>query len=232
MFVPLSIPAAIGSWFRWMDWRVCQYRRQSGLLPAEWDAILPSVLPGRQTSMKYLGMIALAALLPQVAAGAQDSAPIPNPITSLIKQQVVRYGQWQVAGAEAMPAEKYGYRSTPDTRTFAQLILHVAQFNNVVCSKVSGMTAPDIKDLKDTDSKEKLVAAVKGSFDFCTTALSGLDDSTLGQSVGKLGPNTMSRGGALMILGEDWFDHYSTMAIYLRVNGIMPPSAMGGMGRM
>jgi hypothetical protein len=39
--------------------------------------------------MKYLGMLALAALLLPVAAGAQDSAMIPNPITSLLKQQVV-----------------------------------------------------------------------------------------------------------------------------------------------
>jgi hypothetical protein len=93
------------------------------------------------------------------------------------------------------------------------------------------MTAPDIKDVKDTDGKDKLVAAVKGSFDFCTTALSGLDDSTLGQSAGKMGPNTLSRGGAMVILGEDWFDHYSTMAIYLRANGINPPSArpVGGL---
>jgi hypothetical protein len=181
--------------------------------------------------MKYLGMLALAALLLPVAAGAQDSATIPNPITSLLKQQVVRYGQWQVAGAEAMPAEKYGYRSTAETRTFGQLLLHVAQFNNNICARISGMTAPDIKDVKDTDSKDKLVAAVKGSFDFCTTALSGLDDSTLGQSAGKMGPNTLSRGGAMVILGEDWFDHYSTMAIYLRANGINPPSArpVGGL---
>ncbi len=182
--------------------------------------------------MKYLGMLALAALLLPVAAGAQDSATIPNPITSLLKQQVVRYGQWQVAAAEAMPADKYIYRSTPDTRTFGQLLLHVAQFNNNICARISGLTAPDIKDVKDTDSKDKLVAAVKGSFDFCTTALNGLDDSTLGQSAGKMGPNTLSRGGAMVILGEDWFDHYSTMAIYLRVNGIAPPSAQPGAGRM
>ena len=181
--------------------------------------------------MKYLGMLALAAMLLPVAAGAQDSAMIPNPITSLLKQQVMRYGQLQVAGAEAMPADKYSYRSTPETRTFGQLLLHVAQFNNNICGRISGMTAPDIKDMKDTDSKEKLVAAVKGSFDFCTTALSGLDDSTLGQSAGKMGPNMLSRGGAMVILGEDWFDHYSTMAIYLRVNGIIPPSAQPAAGR-
>jgi len=175
--------------------------------------------------MKFPGMLALAALLLPVAARAQDAATIPNPITSLLKQQVGRYGQLQIEGAEAMPADKYNYRSTPETRTFAQLILHVAQFNNNMCARISGMTAPDIKDLKDTDSKDKLVAAVKGSFDFCTTALNSVDDSTLGQSAGKMGPNTLSRGGAMVILGEDWFDHYGTMAIYLRVNGIAPPSA-------
>ena len=141
--------------------------------------------------MKYLGMLALAALLVPIAASAQDSAMMPNPITSLIKQQVVRYGQLQVAGAEAMPAEKYSYRSTPETRTFGQLMLHVAQFNTSMCGRISGMTAPDIKDLKDTDAKDKLVAAVEGSFDFCTTALNGLDDSSLGQSAGKMGPNDL-----------------------------------------
>src|ERR1700690_1029921 len=176
--------------------------------------------------MKYLGMLALAAVLLPVGASAQDSAMTPNPITTLIKQQVVRYGDLQVAASEAMPAEKYSYKFTPETRTYGQIVLHVAGFNNLMCSRISGMTAPDIKDVKDTDSKEKLVATVKASFDFCTSALSSLDDSTLGQSAGKLGPNTLSRGSAMVILGEDWFDHYGTMAIYLRANGITPPSAI------
>jgi uncharacterized damage-inducible protein DinB len=182
--------------------------------------------------MKFMGMLALAALMLPVAANAQNSEMTPNPITTLIKEQVVRYGHLQVAAAEAMPADKYSYRTTPETRTFGQLIVHVTQFNDGMCARISGKTAPDIKDLKDTDSKDKLVAAVKASFDFCTTALSGLDDSALGASVGKMGPMTLSRGSAIMILGEDWFDHYGTMAIYLRLNGILPPSAQHAAGRM
>jgi hypothetical protein len=94
-----------------------------------------------------------------------------------------------------------------------------------MCGRISGMAAPDIKDVKATDSKEKLVSTVKASFDFCTSELNGLDDSTLGMPAGKMGPNTLSRGGAIMILGEDWYDHYSTLAVYLRENGILPPSA-------
>ena len=87
------------------------------------------------------------------------------------------------------------------------------------------MTAPDIKDLKETDAKDKLVAALKSSYDFCKTALANIDDSTLGMSAGKLGPTNLSRGGTLVILGEGWNDHYGTQAVYLRLNGILPPSA-------
>jgi hypothetical protein len=175
--------------------------------------------------MRYFGMLALAALLMPVAASAQDAAMMPNPITSTIKQQVGRYGQLQAAAAEAMPADKYSYKPTPESRTFGQSILHIAQFNNFMCGRISGMTAPDIKDLKDSDGKDKLVPALKDSFAFCTTALNGLDDSTLGQTIGKMGPSPLSRGSGIMILGEDWYDHYSSLAMYLRLNGILPPSA-------
>jgi len=175
--------------------------------------------------MKSWGILALAALMLPAAANAQPVESTPNPITSLLKQQVVRYGNLQVQAAKDMPASKYTYRTTPQTRTFGQLIVHVTQFNENICSRVSGMKGPDIQNLKDTDSKEALVAAIKGSFDFCTKALNGLDDSTLGLPAGKLGPNMLTRGGAIVILGEDWFDHYGTMAIYLRLNGILPPSA-------
>jgi hypothetical protein len=68
--------------------------------------------------------------------------------------------------------------------------------------------------------------------DFCTSALSGLDDSTLGQPAGKMGLNMMSRGGAMVNLGGDWFDHFETMAIYPRVNGIRTPPAQHGTGRV
>jgi len=175
--------------------------------------------------MKFLGTLALVALLLPIAAGAQESAPVPNPITSMMKQQVARNANFQIAGAEAMPADKYSFKPTPEVRTFGQLVLHIAQFNNMMCSRFTSTAAPDIKDLKDTDGKDKLVAAVKASFDFCTAALNGLDDSTLGQPAGKLGANNLSRGGALLILVGGWSDHYGAMAIYLRLNGILPPSA-------
>jgi hypothetical protein len=175
--------------------------------------------------MKCLGWLVLAAALLPVAASAQDSAPVPNPITSLLKQQVERYSKLQVGAAELMPADKYDFKPTPEMRSFGSLVLHITQFNGAVCSRFTSAPAPDFKDLKESDSKDKLVEAIKASFDYCTSAIGGLDDSTLGQPAGRLGPFNLSRGSALVILGEDWFDHYGAQAIYLRLNGILPPSA-------
>jgi uncharacterized damage-inducible protein DinB len=175
--------------------------------------------------MKRLGWLVLAAALLPVAASAQDSAPVPNPITSLLKQQVTRYSQLQVGAAESMPAEKYDFKPTPEMRSFGSLVLHIAQFNGAVCSRFTSAPAPDIKEMKESDAKDKLVAAAKDSFEYCEKAIGGLDDSTLGQPAGRLGPFNLTRGGALVLLGEEWFDHYGAQAIYLRLNGIQPPSA-------
>jgi uncharacterized damage-inducible protein DinB len=129
-----------------------------------------------------------------------------------------------VAAAEAMPAEKYVFKPSPEMNSFGHLVMHIAQSNNLFCSKISGQAAPDVK-IAETDPKDKLVAAVKDSFAFCTAALAKVDDSKLGEQFVMFGNRPMSRGGALVALGGGWTDHYATQAIYLRLNGILPPTA-------
>ena len=102
--------------------------------------------------------------------------------------------------------------------------MHIAMSNNFLCSKISGQEAPKV-ELKDTDSKEKLVAALKASFEYCSTALAGVDDSKLGDSLTLFGNRQTSRAGALITLSDDWYDHYGAQAVYLRLNGILPPTA-------
>jgi len=128
------------------------------------------------------------------------------------------------AAAEAMPAEKYSFKPSPEMNSFAHLAMHIAQSNNTFCSKISGQAAPDVK-IAETDSKDKLVAAIKDSFAFCAASLEKVDDSKLGEQFVMFGTRPMSRGGALVALGGSWTDHYATEAIYLRLNGILPPTA-------
>ena len=153
-----------------------------------------------------------------------EMGPVVNPVSGTVKGQVARMSKNMVAAAEAMPAEKYVFKPSPEMNSFGHLVMHIAQSNNMLCSKASGAAAPDVK-IAESDSKEKLVAALKASFEFCTTALEKVDDSKLGDQMMLFGSRPASRAGAMIFLYGSWTDHYATEAIYLRLNGILPPTA-------
>jgi uncharacterized damage-inducible protein DinB len=141
-----------------------------------------------------------------------------------VKSQIARFGKNMTAAAEAMPAEKYNYKPTAEMNTYGHLMMHIAQSNNLFCSKLAGQTAPDVK-MAETDGKDKLVAAVKDSFAYCSTALANADDAKLSEALLVFGNRPTSRGALFVILAGSWTDHYATQAIYLRLNGILPPTA-------
>ena len=158
------------------------------------------------------------------ASAPPDLTPVANPVSGFVKAGVARYGKNMISAAEAMPAEKYVFKPSPEMNSFGHLVMHIAQSNNTFCAKISGQAAPEVK-MAETDPKDKLVAAIKDSFAFCTTALANVDDSKLGEQFVLFGNRPISRGGALVALGGSWTDHYATQAIYLRLNGILPPTA-------
>jgi len=179
-------------------------------------------------AMMAAGLCAGAAWSQQAApaAGAtQDAAgPVANPVSTTVKGQLARYQKNIVGAAESMPAEKYGFKPTPEMNTFGHVVMHIAQSNYTLCSKLSGQAAPDAK-LADTDGKDKLVAGLKDSFVFCTTALANADDAKLGEQIPLFGGRMASRAAAWIALSDGWNDHYGALAVYLRLNGILPPSA-------
>lgn len=173
--------------------------------------------------MKGLPFVAL--LLVVAVAGAQDSStPVANPVSSTVKSQLARFAKNMVAAAESMPADKYAFKPTPEMNSFGHVVMHIAQSNNILCAKISGAAAPDAK-VSDSDGKDKLVAALKASFDFCGTALATVDDSKLGEPMVLFGNRPASRAAAFIALSDGWNDHYGAQAIYLRLNGILPPTA-------
>jgi hypothetical protein len=176
------------------------------------------------TAVLILATTASAQQTPAAAAPADLGAPMANPVSATVKLRLATFQKNMVGGAELMPAEKYSFKPTPEMSTFGHLMLHIAQTNYRLCSVVSGMAMPETK-VADTDGKDKLVPVVKDSFDFCTKALANTDDSKLGQMVKLFGPNPLPMAAAWIALPGTWNDHYSEEAIYLRLNGILPPSA-------
>ncbi len=170
-----------------------------------------------------LGMALCTANAHAQQAAAPASGPVANPVTTMVKSQLPRFEKNMVGAAELMPPDKYSFKATPESTSFAHMVLHSLQANYGICSKVSGTTAPEVK-LTDTDPKDKLVAGLKDSFAFCTTALASADDSKLSDPM-TLGPFQTSRAGGFILLSDEWFDHYAALATGLRLNGILPPSA-------
>jgi uncharacterized damage-inducible protein DinB len=158
------------------------------------------------------------------AAASQTVAPVKNPVATALRNSLPGRQKNTLAAIEAMPADKFAYKPTPDQISFAHLVVHIAESNNGLCSKVAGVPAPKVDELKETDPKDKLLAAATASFNFCSTALANLEDSTLGDNVdfGRVqGPRAM---GVLFLAGG-WADHYGAAAMYLRLNGVLPPTA-------
>jgi len=158
------------------------------------------------------------------AAAAQTSAPVKNPITTSLRIILPRPRKNILAAIEAMPADKFGYKPTPDQISFAHLIVHITESNNAMCAKVADVPEPKVEELKETDSKDKLLAAAQASFDFCDGALAKVDDSKLGDNL-DFGRIQAPRVMAAFYLVGGWSDHYGAAAMYLRLNGILPPTA-------
>ena len=166
------------------------------------------------------------ALAPALTLGqGQSQAPSGNPVADALRQGLARSSKIMTAAAEAMPPEKFSFKPTASQNSFAHLVVHISESNFRFCSAVSGTAAPDAAKLAETDGKEKLVAAVRASFDFCSSSLAKLDDSHLADSVELFSGRSFSRAAAILMLSGSWADHYTEQAMYLRLNNILPPTA-------
>jgi hypothetical protein len=168
-----------------------------------------------------LSLFALAAWS-LVATGALPNA---SPVSEAVRASATRAGGNFIAAAEDMPAGKYGFKPTPAQMSFGDVIGHMAAGNDVYCSGIGGVAAPKRADLGAGASKEKLVARLRETFQFCETALAKVDDSRLEQTVPYFGDETVSRGSLMVSAAEEWAGHYSQIAVYLRLNGLVPPTA-------
>jgi uncharacterized damage-inducible protein DinB len=171
--------------------------------------------------MKIAAMLMVVAVV-SGAACAQDMA---NPVVSSANEIVHRQSAYMIAAAEEMPADKYGYKPTPGQWTYGKVVAHVVQANYGVCGMLSGDGPGKGPAVAETAPKDELVTALKQSFETCQKALDGLKDSSLGGTITYFGGVKKPRARALIELTDDLEDHYSQMASYLRLNGLVPPSA-------
>ena len=174
---------------------------------------------------RFVPSFVFLALVPAISFAQAAPATSTTPLADALRAGLARYSKNMSAAADAMPADKFSFKPTPDQSTFGHLTIHIAESNNLFCSKLTGVNAPEGPKLAETDGKDKLVAAVKSSFDFCASSLAKLDDSKLNDQITLFGGRNFSRSGVMFILYGSWADHYSAQSMYLRLNGVLPPTA-------
>jgi len=159
------------------------------------------------------------------ATFACAQAATKDPVASSLRMLEQRSQNNTIGAIEAMPADKFSFKPTADQNTFGHLVVHIIEFNNSICAKAADVPAPKAEESKETDSKDKLVSAVKASYTFCSDALGKMDDSKLGEEIELFGGRKAPRAMAALIASSGWADHYAAAAMYLRLNGVTPPSA-------
>ena len=181
----------------------------------------------------FLTASLLAALLPSAAPAQQPTTATPvalakadsSPVAAAFRDNYKEASKNLMAAGDEMPARKYSYKPTKAQMSFGQIMVHLAQGNDYLCGAIGGMKAPDRTKVAATDSKPVLVARLKETFEFCDQALAQLDDSKLSEQLPFFGGRTMTRAAVMTVTTGDWADHYSQEAIYLRLNGLLPPTA-------
>jgi uncharacterized damage-inducible protein DinB len=127
--------------------------------------------------------------------------------------------------AEAIPAEKYAWRPSPDVRSFAEVFLHVsaANFN---LYKLVGTPPPagfDVKGFeKSTTDKAKIMATMKDSFAHARKAIAAMSDADLDKSLDWFGGKNTQRGILLFVVRHA-AEHLGQSIAYARFAGVTPP---------
>jgi len=126
---------------------------------------------------------------------------------------------------EALPNDKLTWRPAPDTRSFAEVFLHVAGERYGILSMMgatppAGFKAGEFE--KSTTEKDRIVEDLNQSWDFASKTINGMSNADFAKLLPKLGPQA-NEGDVIYILVADAHEHLGQLVAYARQNGVVPP---------
>lgn len=161
----------------------------------------------------------------QANAANTDHTP---PSYDMKAQALLDLGQVQkkfVDLADAFPADKFTWRPSEDSRSFAEVLLHVAGERYQILA-LGGATPPSdfhAKEFeKSTTDRAKIVDELNKSWDFAQKTINGMTNADFAKLLPKLGPQA-NAGDVIYILVADAHEHLGQAIAYARVNGVVPP---------
>jgi uncharacterized damage-inducible protein DinB len=151
-------------------------------------------------------------------------AQTDNPLSTEVKGSYTNVKNNILKAADKVSEADYAFKATADVRAYGQLIGHVADSNLRTCSAINGEAKQGTAATKTT--KADLVAALKESFAECDKAYDAMTDANAAQMI-TMGRAQRSKLGALWGTVVHDNEMYGTMAVYMRLKGLVPPSTEG-----
>ena len=173
------------------------------------------VVPVATVSVSLLASLANA----QISPNLPNPIAAPNPLTTTLSIFRSNMQDKIMKSAEAMPESKYSYLPTKDVRSFAEILNHVAAISYTLCSNVKGEAPPAVAAVDG--SKTKIIAYLKGAFDYCDGVYSGFTDAHLNDRADFFGFKT-NKMFILTQAGNHDALHYGNLVTYLRLNALEP----------
>ncbi|HYM78352.1 MAG TPA: DinB family protein [Candidatus Dormibacteraeota bacterium] len=185
--------------------------------------------------MNRLFLPALLVLLSLSAPLVRASAPHPDdpvdhtaPSYDMKAQALLDLETMQkkfVDLANALPADKLTWRPSADSRSFAEVLLHVAGERYGILNLMGAETPAgvDRKTLeKSTTERARIVEELNKSWEFTQKTIKGMSNADFAKLLPKLGPQA-NAGDVVYILVADAHEHLGQSVAYARQNGIVPP---------
>lgn len=156
---------------------------------------------------------------------AEAAAPLTN-ITQMTADWQ-RAKEYTKEYLDTMPEDGVNFKPTPEIRSFAEQMLHLAaanyNFGALASGKANPMQGKKMEEMADLKTKEALTKAVMDSYDFMIDAVKGMTDAQLTETV-KMGPREMTREVVLAKAFEHQTHHRGQCTIYIRMKGVKPPN--------
>jgi uncharacterized damage-inducible protein DinB len=167
------------------------------------------------------GVFTFAVLLAPAVAHAQ------NPLMASIKAQHDQTKGYILKTAEVIPENLYTFKATPDVRSIAQLLGHIADGTLGICGGAGGGKAAPIGAEKSMTTKAQLTKALADAFAVCDKVIAAMDDKQAMEVTKFFVGGQSTRGMIVAFNTAHNMEHYGNLVTYMRLNKIVPPSSAG-----
>jgi hypothetical protein len=159
----------------------------------------------------------------QVHAQTADA----DPYTKAAKQQFDRIHTLVARAAAKAGDDVYAFKPTPEVRTFASVVGHIADGNILLCTAASGVKPTITREHEKKTSKTEIIAALEQSKAFCDRVLATMTDASGATLFAAFGGAGQPRLSWIHSNNSHVWEHYGNLVTYLRLKGIVPPSSEG-----